>query len=393
MIDNSSTQALNPQKLSTAINNYFGTPQNPKHIYNNINFSYDTFNVKVDDGPPPQLRQMNLSISGKNWTNINAAFDRLRTTTADMKVFVSDGIPTVLDTTLNGRAIQCAYKHDPTGSGDINSTKLIGCEPKVGKREPDLNVSQCNGRYNAGGQGKRIQDVCANPYPVTSSNATHTVMAPVAGGETPIKTTVEAAGGRYYNTPEEFITALPTLFDALCPAGGSGLLGGQPRTFMSTFTVQNRSTNKSVQSVTVKTCNQAGGNCQSFLNTVGIQPQSTGRFSQVIPDSVPAASRALITCDVQYSDGSSLPCPKKQTQNESIQFNLTVDNRNVSGSTKTFLQAADVNNDGVVNGIDYVLCQKQIATTGKKTCDIVSDDLVNAQDISVVAERLGQVAK
>ncbi len=406
MIDNSSTQAGIPQAISSELSKYFAKDEND---YNNISFSYDTFNLTVEKGGRDELRGVNFNIpSDRNWTNINAALDALgsarsdKGTQYDAKIFISDGIPTVKGASINGKSIQCAYRHDPSSSADISSSKLDGCEPKLHHPKADLNISQCNGRYNPGNRGTSLQTACGDPYLLSSANATHNVMAVLpngktANGETPIKAGVVAAGGKHYETSDKFIADLPNILNSLCPTTptGGGLLGDtqRPRTFMSTFTVQNKS-NKAVQSVNVKTCNQAGSGCLSFLNTVGVQPQTTGRFSQVIPDSVPLANRALVTCDVNYTDGSSLPCPKKQTQNESIQFNLTVNNKAVSGSSKTFSQAADINNDGRVNAIDCALCQRQIGSTSTtKSCDIVSDNVVNAQDISVCVERLGQSSK
>ncbi|MGB4965894.1 MAG: dockerin type I domain-containing protein, partial [Microgenomates group bacterium] len=121
--------------------------------------------------------------------------------------------------------------------------------------------------------------------------------------------------------------------------------------------------------------------------------QQIAQFSQSIPENVPNSSRELITCSVNYADGSTLPCPRKETQNESVQFNLSATNRAVTGNAQTFLQASDLNGDGRVNVIDFVLLQNQRNVSGAKKYDIILDGVINAQDFAVVTERFGQITQ
>ncbi len=376
MIDNTASQTNNILYLQDELNKFF-TAFKSSYV---IDYSYQTFNITAPDESGSGSNTINFQFSrDRNWTNIGMAFKEMKKAVADIKIFVSDGVVTVSGDETKSEII-CVY--------DDNGNKINGCDPVAKNRDPATNhktIAECVAKY-----GVDYYKACRAPNDPGKSNANHAIGALGAGGagiDTDNMNKSLANGGKYHPSIDSFIKELPSILANLCPAGGSPV--GPARRLSTSFSLQNKST-KTIQKVTVKTCSDQGTECRDFVNPVQVAPQQTKSFSQVIPDSVPVTSRELLTCSIGYTDGSSLPCPRKETQNESVQFKLSTTNRLVSGSAQTYLQASDINNDGRVNAIDYVLCQRQIAGSGAKSCDIIPDNVINAQDFSVVTERFGQ---
>lgn len=386
MIDTSSTQQSNIKPLiEKPLNDFFKTK-----TFKNVSFSYNTFNIvapRQSGGPSNETIQFNLA-DNQNWTNLNAAFDVIKSRKEDIRVLISDGIPSVLGPFTSVRAknssiqLQCAY--------DTDGTNAKGCSPIADTPGRTDNYMKANDCKKDDMFGANFNKYCEIPYPVGSSTATHAVR--LGGAEGISRTNLGKAGV----PPEEIYDDMSTFLNKL-----EGIIQKAPchpeplalRPVTSSFSIQNTSINKTISSVEVKTCSLDGKQCQTFINPVRIEPQSTKQFSQPIPQSVLPENRTVFTCSVKLSDGSSLPCPEKKVIDESVRFALQSNGRQVSGSAQTFLQASDVNKDGVVNVIDYVLCQRQIAKSGAKSCDIIPDNVVNAQDFSVVTERFGQSSR
>ena len=374
MIDNSSTQTGNPALISGKLNEYFRG-----NNYDRVSFSYDTFNRTVEDGEHDQINGLTFkNIQDKQWTNINAAFNTISSNQADEKIFISDGIPTLLDSGISG--VQCTYRHNP----GANSTQWTGCiDPNGG---PDLNTGQCKSRYD------KIEETCTHEYPIGSANATQSVT--VAGNEGAISANMVRAGGKQYPTFDSLVNGLPSILNALCSRTTQGI-PSHPTRFQSSYSINNQSSSKTIDKVIVKACKTGGKSCQEYAKSAGIAPRQTFKFSQTLPETLPAANRAVLSCDVGYADGSRLPCPAKNLEsNNGLQFDLTVTDKKVTGNVQSFSKACDQNKDGVVNGLDYVRCVNQIGSTGgKKSCDVILDDLVNAQDISVCLDTIGKPVK
>lgn len=381
MIDTSSTQQSNIKPLiEKPLNDYFSTK-----TFKNVTFTYNTFNIaapRQSGGPSNETIQFSLA-DNQNWTNLNAAFDVIRSRKEDIRVLISDGIPSVLGPFTNVRAknssvqLQCAY--------DTDGKNAKGCSPVADTPGRDDNYMKENDCKKDNMFGANFNEYCKVPYPVGTSTATHAVRL---GGNEGISTAnLRASGaGVIYKDMDEFLGALEGIIkNAPCHPEPLTL-----RPVTSSFSIQNTSLTKTISSVDVKTCSSTGKQCQTFTNPVRIEPQSTKQFSQSIPETVLPENRTVFTCNLKLTDGSSLPCPEKKAIDESVRFSLQSNGKQVSGSAQTFLQAADVNKDGRVNAIDYVLCQKQIVSKGAKSCDIIPDNVVNAQDFSVVTERFGQ---
>lgn len=379
MIDNTASQTNNILYLQEELNKFF-TAFKSSYV---IDYSYQTFNITAPDESGSGSNTINFQFSrDRNWTNIGMAFKEMNKAVADIKIFVSDGVVTVSGDETKSEII-CVYAE--------NGNKINGCDPVAKNRDDATNhktITKCVEKY-----GTDYYKACRAPNNPGKSNANHAIGALGAGGagiDTDNMNKSLVNGGKYHPSIDSFIKELPSILANLCPAGGSPV--GPARRLSTSFSLQNKST-KTIQKVTVKTCSDQGTECSDFVNPIDVPPQQSKSFFQVIPDSVPVTSRELVTCSVGYSDGSTLPCPRKETQNESVQFNLSATNRAVTGNAQTFLQASDLNGDGRVNVIDFVLLQNQRNVSGAKKYDIILDGVINAQDFAVVTERFGQITQ
>ncbi len=331
---------------------------------------------------------------GLHWTNIKEALEKSEGAT----IFISDGLPSVVRYTNNPSAF-CVYSDGNKMKGN-SPVAAAGCAPdervKDGYRRGVQNcAAECNiNTYADARQASMVTRNKNSTYSIfvnTDANADRNFLSAVSAEVIDVSEVTQKIG---------------TIFDQICSraSGGTGTGGnsggtsrssrggsGSPvRSLTSTFVINNTSTQKTIESVLVKACDAAGNNCQTYPHEVRIDPGTVGRFSQTVPAEIPAQNRALLTCDINYVDGTSLACPLKATNDDGVRFELSVADEEVSGGGISFQNAADVNKDGQIRANDYALC-----LVGNKLCDIIADEdnEVNALDRSVVYERLVQVAQ
>ncbi|MGB4966407.1 MAG: hypothetical protein WBO77_04860, partial [Microgenomates group bacterium] len=114
MIDTSSTQQKNIKpEIERPLNGFFSGK-----VFKDVTFSYDTFNIiapRQSGGPANETIQFSLA-DDQNWTNLNAAFEVIMKRKDDVKILISDGIPSALSPFNNIRAnnpantpLQCVY--------------------------------------------------------------------------------------------------------------------------------------------------------------------------------------------------------------------------------------------------------------------------------------------
>lgn len=387
MIDasNSTQQILEGYagKIEDAVKTY---GDNPLHANDTLELYTQFFARDVfPKSGPTTLKTFSFPvIKNKHWTNIKAALEA----TTDYTIFISDGIPSVVQYgSKNNASSLCVY---PNGDymRDGSNKEAEGCRP---------NIDQQNVYAKSGCEAVCNQNSYTNARndSMIKSNKSKTYGIFVNTGISD-RSFIEDVSKEVIDVADVPAT-IEEIFNDVCgraaiasrPRTGSGRSTGPgnsgPQSLTSTFVITNQSTEKTVESVSVKACDVAGNNCQTYDNEVLIVPGATGRFSQTIPAEVPAQNRAMITCDVNNDDGSSISCPQKVTNDDGIRFELSVVDEEVTGDSISFEKAADINKDGQVRANDYALC-----LVGNSLCDIIADesDEVNALDRSVVYERL-----
>ncbi len=373
--------------ITSAVRSY-GTahPQDKIDFYTN----YFARDVSNPSGPfTASAFQFPITL-GLHWTNMKEALEK----SSGKTIFISDGLPSVVRYG-GARNAFCVYADGGAMRGQDTNRKADGCDP-------DQNVSD---KYNRDIAGfcdricttKKYGNARVDSLVMRNKDNTYGIF--VNTGAYSDRGFMEEISKEVINI-SELPATIAEIFDDVCgraaiaprPRTGSGRSKGPgsssgPLSLTSTFVITNQSTEKTVESVSVKACDIAGNNCQTYDNEVLIVPGATGRFSQTIPATVPAQNRAMITCDVNNDDGTSVSCPQKNTSDDGIRFELSVADEEVTGDSISFEKAADINKDGQVRANDYALC-----LVGNKLCDIIADesDEVNALDRSVVFERLAK---
>ncbi len=395
MIDASeSTQAI--------LNQYQTAITDAVHIYgranpqDNIDFYTNFFarDVQAKKGPFTAADFQFPIVRNLHWTNIKEALE----STSGKTIFISDGTPSVVRYAGANNNGFCVY---PDGPNMLNKAdeKAAGCAPRQNEKDgyTRLNTNACasvcsENTYANANADSRVAKNKNNTYGVFVKTG---LFSDVEFMESVSTDVIDIS---------EVSATIGEIFDRACGRGGTGTLGSGnrsrgssgsrggrrpastgPLSLTSTFVITNQSTEKTVESVSVKACDVNGDNCQTYDNPLRIEPGATGRFSQTIPSEVPAQNRAMVTCDINNDDGTSLSCPQKATNDDGIRFDLSVVDEEVLGDSKSFEKAADINKDGQIRANDYALC-----LVGNKLCDIIADEdnEVNALDRSVVYERL-----
>ncbi len=387
MIDASHTtqEKLQPyqQAITNAVRSYGA---DPTHKNDRITFytSYFAKTVRNHSGGPFTASNFNFPIQfNLHWTNLKDALESINGNT----IFISDGLPSIVNYGGGEKGL-CVYSNGDYMKNRNSNHKAEGCYPVESQEDGfrhglDTCARECSNSYDQ-----------AYSDSLVTRNKNNTYGIFVNSGAYANRSFVEAISKEVIDV-SEVTEKIGEIFDKACNRSSSQSGTSVPHTLMSSYTVRNQSTTKTIESVTVKACNAQGGNCQEFVNQVSVLPGSTTRFAQAIASDISPENRAVLTCDVQYTDGTSLPCPQKSTNDDGLQFDLSVADDEITGDTLTFLQAADLNQDGTVNGADYAryaVCFVQQANnpTEGAPCDILADGLVNAQDTAILVERFGQ---
>lgn len=359
----------------------------PQHANDNISlytqfFARDVFPLSGKKTPKTFTFPVETN---KHWTNIKAALEA----TTGYTIFISDGIPSVVQYVpkTNSSAL-CVYSNGDEMKAKSNNP-ANGCRPNINKQN-DFSSTGCDAVCSR----NTYSDARNDSMVKSNKSKTYGIFVDTGISDRSFIEEISTSVIDVADVPN----TMAQIFDDICGrgngiSGNSGNSGtssrggaGSPvRSLTSTFVINNNSTQKTVESVAVKACDSAGNNCQTYPNPIRIEAGSIGRFSQTVPADVPAQNRALLTCDINYSDGTSLACPQKATNDDGIRFELSVVDEEVTGDSVSFQKAADVNKDGQVRANDYALC-----LVGNKLCDIIADEdnEVNALDRSVVYERL-----
>lgn len=384
MIDNSSTQKENIDDITTALDSYFAN-----HKDDRVSISYDTFNRQVDNGGSG-INTIKFAISQKRWTNINAAFNRLTSKSADIKVFISDGVPSVND--VSGvPGDRCTYGY--------RGSKLTGCDPKEvnDSTAPDCHPSR---NFTCLDDCKKstpdILNKCSQQYPLGSSNATHNVV--VEGNEGVISENVAKAGGKQFGSLAEFTKILPELIDEACERNPDILNAGHSSLGLS-MRVQNRSSKKTVSSLSLEFCEEGTANCQEM--TIN-QTVPAGK-SLINNDSIKDLNKIPLNtdknynlkCQISYTKGKNDDCGTQVVSGRDggIRNVVNISNSGVKSTPQTYLEASDLNNDSCVNSNDYIILLKQATLKKEKIdprFDVAIGDGINAADRSIVIDNLGK---
>lgn len=399
MIDNSSTQTGNIALIKQKLDQYFATHRNDR-----VSICYDTFSRDAEPGNCAN-NTINFNVPASRWTNVNEAFDVLRSATADVKVFISDGIPSVLNSTLNGKPIKCTYS--------VKGTRLDGCDPIKGVHS-NKTIDECNRAYPG---SQKIQDVCPVPYPIGSANAHHSII--VAGAEGSIPANVAAAGGKLHNSLDAFLNELPTILDTVCQRGasrgsqqqsnpqrtptrsaqsGSGSIGQIKSPFLGSYQILNIS-ESNIETVNIRLCNQFGQNCAEESRQLTIGAGETYSFTQNLESlktRVGQSGSYLVSCEIIYENGTTKECPSKTTKsNESIKFELAATDEQIEGGGRSYHALADVDGDGFITAQDfsrYLFAETVSSDDIDPIYDIVADGVLDARDRSIIPEYIGTEA-
>ena len=322
--------------------------------------------------------------AGLNWTNLKAALESITAPT----FLITDGLPSVV-AYGNSADSTCVYGRGDYMSNPANRNHTAdGCSPNEATGGLNSNIQSCARICST----KKYSDAYADSLITSNKNKTYGIFVNTgAYAYKPFLSSVSKQVLEVSDLPGK----IHEIFDDICnrgvPAGTPPSDGGAgPLNFQSSYSISNTSTTKTIETVYIKSCDSSGNNCQETERPVAIGPQSTSKFTQALPDSA-SSGLDLLTCDIGYSDGTRLPCPAKNIgQNSGLQFNLSANGSGVTGKIQSFLEASDLNHDGIVNGLDFAQCVGQINGNGVKSCDIMSDDQVNAQDISVLLDNVGK---
>ncbi len=383
LIDNSMTQRANLGGISTALDNYFDA-----HPDDEVTISYDTFNRRVEAGGSAR-NTINFNVPPKRWTNINAALDAIRSNGADIKVFISDGIPSVRD----AAGFQCTFH---TGGRVLSGCDPLDFDDSPGRRNFTENVQACADKYT-GGDIAAYRTACGGePYVFGTGGADHSVAllgAEGMGGGIP------AAGGRVHNGLEPFLAQLPEMLDALCGrtqnAGGGA--GAQSASIGYSMSIENNSDSKTVESVSIDLCD-ASNNCDSRKIDRTVGPGQSAKtndvFSKLLTSPILESSTYDIKCTVNYEDGQTQECGVGSIAgNNGMRYKVSIDDSGADAQPETYVDASDFDGNCSVNTLDYVrfLKQSESVTAGVlEQFDIVLDDKINAQDRSVVINNMGK---
>lgn len=399
MIDNSYTQSGNVGPIRNALNKYFQVNQQ-----DNMNICYDYFSLTVNKGGCAN-NTINFDIPSSRWTNINAAYRAITRETADVKVLISDGIPSVDDRTMNGHPLTCVY--------DTGGARLAGCDPVPNIHEfDDIKACNSNPTYKRGGPQK-LEDACLAPYPVGTANAD--VVVEVGGAEGANSANLlqakknKAKDNLYFVGMNSFADALPDILNFACKRTGS-IPNRQPNppgepsgrgVVPFSFSMTNVTTDKTIDSATFKLCDVTDGeNCTVTDVPVDLSPGQTVSQSNtlVVPTTfMTNTNQYIATCQLNYSDGSQQQCAQYNVNaNDGVRIDLTAQDDSLADAAQSYSDLADINHDGIVengvyrpviNSIDLALCFANVGQDPKNNqnnANIVADDVIDMLDCSVV---------
>lgn len=170
------------------------------------------------------------------------------------------------------------------------------------------------------------------------------------------------------------------------------------RTAYSSFNtyleVSNNSLSKTVSSVEMSVCVNAT-DCSKHTININIEPQSK-KLSNTILDNVAEYETQEMSCKIKFTDGTYSNCTKTTEileADRAVRLDINIQSNNkVLTIVKTTTTSIDVNNDCIVNTIDYSLVLKSYGkcSTNGLNSDNTFDGCVNALDLSKVYSNLGR---
>ena len=393
--------------LSLEIKKYFDENQQDK---GKLNISYQYFTWK--NQPSKVLVGPNYEFgdyTGNRGTNIKQALEGgVKGTT----IFISDGIPSLVDD-YGTRDYACFFGADGCMSGQNTSE----CANSGNKNATNRSEATADGCVNKGNGSKFAMTRCPDDAKDTCKDITYQQVydKTFSSARGQVKYGYLVDVDRYiqdivYNSSEndsnnlaEIPSNLKTIIRDACGNVSKSGQPNRPQSIGYSMSLQNRSSSRTVQSLSFDLCDQASGTCDNR-----IIEQSTGPgqklitnevFSSVKNNPIRKGTEYNLNCTVNYQSGGSDSCGGAAIAGDGgLQYALTLDNEGVQGTPRTYKEASDNDNDGCVNVLDYARSLKNSvagAQAGKsiQPYDIILDNKVNVQDLSVIINNLGECGK
>lgn len=389
--------------IKAAINASMSGPEFNSVLFKLAGFNYD---FKEETGAGQYLTKTEFlqklgGLQGGHGTAIYEALVQSGGWSVDHLMYFTDGIASI-DGTGNNK---CAYPEialvrsipvdkysaqqlqteDPIGGAGGIKNPTIPNKPSLGGLIVDNTKAYCNDPLT--GKRKKYGFVLSQiqSYPIQSGRTTSVL---VGNSFDSHDTVLKHIGAGSYQK-SGIRAAVKEVVDKVCPARAGGQAAG-PKRVGSTFHITNNSPVESIQSVTAQLCDQSGQDCEQKQTAVNIAPGEQTRVS----DELTVAStdnKDIATCSIHFSDGTDRSCPRQTISSVSdLRYSIQASEKRVTGEVKPYRQLADINGDGVVNGIDYAIC---IRTSTNNKCDLDLSGKVDALDRSLFINTLGESSR